>query len=198
MSTPEKIAHDVHDLLFRVRKSIRYHHARRRFFDRNYIATNALTLIFGSAAIYFVLKELSPLYTVIAAALVSLASVLNMVVGNVPKARLHHDLAREFLTLERDIVAKAKPAQKDYAAFYARALEIESREPPTKRVLNILMHNEVCLAMGYKEEDEEALYKVGPARRMFAQLIDINPDGINPVKSKTKPRVPNRLEATPV
>jgi hypothetical protein len=85
-----------HDLLFDVRRSVRYHTRRRMFFDRWNLATNALSVIFGSATIYGVLSAGGKELALASAALVTVMSSLNLVIGTTRMARLHEDLARRF------------------------------------------------------------------------------------------------------
>ena len=55
--TKVKFADRWDDMLFGVRRSIRYHQRRRAFFDRLDQFSNMLSVIFGSAAIYGVLEK---------------------------------------------------------------------------------------------------------------------------------------------
>ena len=51
-----------HALLFDVRRSIRYHTWRRRFFDGRYRVTTAVAIILGSASVVTVLTQFDPIY----------------------------------------------------------------------------------------------------------------------------------------
>jgi len=50
-----------HALLFDVRRSIRYHTWRRRFFDGRYRVTTAVAIILGSASVVTVLTQFDPM-----------------------------------------------------------------------------------------------------------------------------------------
>jgi len=61
---------EKHNLLFGVRRSIRYHARRRSFFDRYDLFTNAVAVIFGSATIYAVFSSINKEWAVAAAAVI--------------------------------------------------------------------------------------------------------------------------------
>lgn len=187
MTSDNKLNKEVRKLLFAVRRSRRYHQARRRFFDRWNTITNAITFVFGSVAIYTVLALADkPIVTILLAAAVSLAAVLNFVFGTTRKARLYHDLARDFINLESRILSVEKPTHEDLKQWTARRHEIEAGEPPVKEVLDILMHNKQALAQEIPEGKtiEERIYHVNAFQRALAQYIDVSPDSIVTVKEK--------------
>lgn len=132
-----------------------------------------ISIVFGSGGAITAIGEMPDYITAILVSIIPLISTLGLVYGFREKGRLHHDLSNEFIRLEKDLVKAEKPASKN-AEWKARILEIETREPPRKKVLNILMHNELCIVRDQKEH----LYKVGWIRRLFAHLVDINPDEI--------------------
>lgn len=168
----DKIKKIREDLLFGVRRSIRYHSRRRQFFDRYRLFTNAISVIFGSAAIAAVLSPLGKEYTVGAAAMVTVFSLVDLVVGSARMARVHEDLYRRFIDLEKGIISipEEKFTEADGTHLTASRLSIEGDEPPVKRVLDSLCHNELLRAMGYGREE---FVKVRWYQRLFAQLLDI-------------------------
>lgn len=174
------LAPKYHDLLWGVRRSIRYHSRRRMFFEQFNRVTNALGLIFGSATIFSVLSIFdSDLWTVIPAALVTLFSSLNLVLGTVGMAQLHHDLVRRFTNLEQDLVKTHEPNEQQIMEFSARRLQIEVDEPPVRRIVDILCHNELMIAEGYDPQTyPENYYEVGVLQRAFAHICDFGADKI--------------------
>jgi hypothetical protein len=164
------------DLLFAVRRSIRYHSRRRMFFDRLHTITSAVGVIFGSATILAVLTEAGHPYAVLAAAVVTIFSALDLVIGTDRSARLHQDLARQFINLEKRMLSlAADPTAQDLKYCTGERLDIESDEPPVLRVLDVLCHNELCRAMG---RERAHMAKVAWYQRLFAQLIDVRPDSL--------------------
>ncbi|MBF0135097.1 MAG: hypothetical protein H7833_00175 [Magnetococcus sp. DMHC-1] len=166
MESPET---KIHNLLFGVRRSIRYHNRRRMFFDRWNSLTNAISVIFGSATFLAVLQGAGgnriALWT---SALVTIVTVADRVGETAKMARLHFDLARRFIDLEKRIIA-ATPTDDAVIALTAVRLDIEADEPPILRILDTLCHNEMLRAMGY---EEWRFVKIGWFQRQVAQFMD--------------------------
>ena len=165
-----------HELLFSVRRSIRYHTRRRRFFERWNIVTNALALIFGSATVGGVVKGLDVL-AITSGAIVTFFSAVNLVVGTVRMARLHEDLARKFVDLEKDLTVAGEYDEQAYRQFCAKRLEIERDEPPVLRVLDTICHNELLRTMGY---DRSQYVEIAWYQRLLAQFVDVREHAISP------------------
>jgi hypothetical protein len=166
----EKIKDEWSNLLFGVRRTIRYHGRRRKFFDSLSVWTNFLTIVCGGGAVVAAIKT----ETTIAAFAGGLAGVLaafDLVVGFSTRARDHHDLCKEFSRLEREITASSVTAE-NLANLTNKRLEIEDDEPPTLRVLNNYCHNELCRAMG---EDKLDYVKIGIAQSCCKQFFDFLP-----------------------
>lgn len=167
----DELATKWRNVLFDVRRSVRYHIRRRRFFDRLDQFTNMLGLVFGSTAVYGVMNDnadLKPL-AIGAAAIVTIFSAINLVVGSARQAREHADFARQFVDLEKKMNATLSE-QLLQEITHAR-LAIEAEEPPIMRVLDCICHNELCQALGYEERA-----KITWIQRLFAQVFDIRPD----------------------
>ena len=163
-------------LLFGVRRSIRYHARRRMFFDRLRQITSALGVIFGSATVFTLLDKADPFYTAFAAALVTVFFAIDLVVGTGPAARLHDDLCRRFIELERQMELAEKPMDaKSLAEFTARRLEVEADEPPVHRVLDMMCHNELLRAMGY---DKSHFARIWFYQRWLAHFFDFQDDKV--------------------
>ncbi|VVE41655.1 hypothetical protein PCO31111_04207 [Pandoraea communis] len=159
---------ECHNLLFDIRRSIRYHNRRRAFFDRLDQSTNMLSVIFGSAAVYGVLEQQYKAVALVAAGAVTVLSAINLVVGSSQRARTHADLARQFIALEKRMVG-AVPTEALILEMQSERLSIEAEEPPVLHVLNVLCHNEQMRSMGYPAEQ---MAKVGFWQRVFAQVFD--------------------------
>lgn len=164
----------LHDLLFAVRRSIRYHNRRRRFFDGFDKFAKVLSVIGGSAAVAAIVGSFHWAAVAFSGA-VALVSAISLVVGPAQGARLYADLAKRFAKLEYDIVRSKQADSDQLNEFVAERLLIESDEPPINRVLDTLCHNELCEAMGY---DECHLYKVGAVQGLLAQVVDLWPSKI--------------------
>ena len=136
-------------LFFGVQRSVRYHSRRIGFFDGWHRFTNAIGVIFGSATFFTLLNNLDPLYPAVAVAFVTVFSTVDLVIGTTVKARLHEALCRRFISLERHMELAPRPIDPEILSqCTADRLEIEADEPPVYRVLDIICHNELLIAMG--------------------------------------------------
>lgn len=176
--TDEATRDDGYDLLFGVRRSIRYHLRRQRFFERWHAFTNAVSVVFSSAVLAVLIGELSDFWVILAAAVVTLFAVTDLVIGTSRMATLHNELARRFIFLEK----KTHKARADDPATLTRLiderLDIEADEPPPLRVLDCLCHNELLRAMDYAPDCGQYA-RVRWWQRLTAQFFDWNIDGIN-------------------
>lgn len=173
----EQILIERRRLLFGVRRSVRYHSRRRQFFDRYRLWTSALSIIFGSATIYLALSSLDPRYTVAAAAVVTVLSGVDLVIGSARMARLHEDLYRQFINLEQKIisVSESEFTEQDLKHLSSERLTIEANEPPIKRVLDATCHNELLRALGYDPvKDADQYAEIKWYQRAFAQFFDFS------------------------
>ena len=165
----------LHDLIFGVRRSVRYHVRRRMFFDRLNLSASALSVVFGSAAMAAMLGDVSRAWGLAAAAMVTIISTVNLVVGSSRMARLHSDLARKFIELDKQITVMGSEAASALQSFQAARLDIESEEPPILRVLDTLCHNELMRALGYPSSQ---MIRVAFIPRLFAQILDVADDNL--------------------
>lgn len=171
----------LHRLFFGVRRSIRYHNRRRRFFDNLNRWKTWLSLVFGSAAMATLLANIGPTIPLIASILVAVVSASDLVIGSTARARLHTDLARRFIDLERKMVLCKDPTDEDVRTWQAERLTIEADEPPIMRVLDILCHNELILAMGYERTE---LFYVPWYKRLLAPFVNISDEAIKKVNEQ--------------
>jgi hypothetical protein len=159
----------LNDLLFGIRRSIRYHNRRRSFFDRFDKSVKILSLVTGSGAFLSTMGS-HQLITMWFAAAVAVLSAISLVVGPAQAARLHEELAKRFSKLESEIIRVGPPDSTQLRGFMADRVTIESDEPPALRVLDTICHNELCQAFGYRD-----FYRVDPVQRFFANVIDLWP-----------------------
>lgn len=161
------------DLLFGVRRSIRYHYSRKVFFDSMGDWTNFLTILSGGCVIFFVSASVNTRSTaaIVFGGLVSALTALDLVVGYTVKARKHSDLCREFSALEREMIRIGEaPTENDLKLILNRRLEIEADGPFVLRVLEASCHNEVARSMGWPSTE---LVEIGFWQDIFKQLFDV-------------------------
>lgn len=165
------------DLLFGVRRSIRYHLRRRRFFDRFNQTCKFLSALFGTATISTALSQAGSGILISFAALVTIFSVLDLVVGSAQAARLHEDFVRKFVDLEREIHLTESNNMERVLELTNQRLSIEQDEPPILRILDLICHNEVCRAFGY---DERYQVKITWYQRVLCHFLDLGEQSITP------------------
>lgn len=168
------------DLLFSVRRSIRYHNRRRRFFEGWHNVTSALNVMFGSATIATLLKsEGSTGVAATFAVLISILSAIDLVVGTSRKAWLHADFVKRFIGLEKQMTGE--PTEEDFHRLCIARLDIEAEEPPVLHVLNTICHNELSRALGYPKSQMTSLTCL---QRWCSPFFDLNEHTITPPSEK--------------
>jgi hypothetical protein len=167
----ENVSLAKHNLLFGVRRSIRYHTRRRMFFDSLYKWSQVLALLSGSATVATAISKYADGALIIwFAAAVAVFSAVNLVFGFAQSARLHSDFVQKFSELEKRIIMDLDPSMASINAFTVERLNIEAVEPPILRILDLICHNELCRAMGM---GEERMAKINFFQRLFAQFFDL-------------------------
>lgn len=151
--------------LWGVRKSQRYHMSRVRFFTYWERAISCLTVISGTAVAASIIASAPQWVSLLFVGAITALQAIDLVVGIGARARLHIDLYRRFVVLERDYIEHDLDDRK----LTSRRLEIEADEPPALRWLNIICHNDLSISM-YGEDANT--YKVGWWARRFAHWFD--------------------------
>lgn len=174
---------ELHELLFHIRRSIRYHNCRRRFFDNLNTTSQLISIIAGSATVFAVISNLGIAPYV--AAVVTIFSAFNLVVSPTRKSILHADLAKRFIDLEESITGTEVVTEREIREFKRQRLRIERDEPVVLRCLDTLCHNEQLRADGYGEEHFLTLNR---RQRWLAPLVDISPHLIKRAAQSEAPR----------
>ncbi len=146
------------------------------FFEQLSRFITFLSLLGGSATVVAVLAKLGEPWILGFAIFVAVSSAADLVIGTAKAARLHNDLARQFIEVEKQIVAASPFTQELLHQLKSQRLDIEQQEPPVLRVLDTLCHNELLRAMGY---DREKFKQVEWYQRLLAQLMDIREHAIH-------------------
>ena len=174
MTTPDPTEARLHDILFAVRRSVRYHRHRERFFDRAHHVGTVITMIGGVATITALVADLPPEWTwtrLAAAALAAIASTANLGFSPATAARRHSDLSVNFLALEKDLLhAGSAPTAKELLKLQRRRLDIEATEPPVLRVLDAICHDELITALG---ADPSHRSNVTRWQRLWRHFFDV-------------------------
>ena len=171
MTKNPQTENDRWDLLFSVRRSVRYHIRRERWYDTIHKRGTFIVAVFTSATFTSLLVKLDPTLIAVLSAVPALICAFELVYGTSKAARQHNDLARDYISLEKDmVVAGETPPESDVRAWQARRLEIEAHEPPVRRVLDAICHDELITALGIKDSERS---NVGWWQRWCANIMDI-------------------------
>jgi len=142
------------DLLFAVRRSVRYHRRRQRFLEGVNRVIRIVLLLSGFGTITVVTAKLGESWTLACAFVIAVVTAIDLVTGVGKSASLHGVLAGSFLALEREMIqAGDESSDKSVREFMARRLEIEADEPAILRVLDCMCHNDLLRAMGYDDQE---------------------------------------------
>lgn len=175
MPDSDRLSQDIHAMLFDVRRSTRYHNRRRLFFDHISKWSDAITAISGSGTIISILSNTgSQTATTILAAITAIAAVINLVFDTKGNARVHHDFARQFILIEKELI-KRNVTEVDLEKLTSQRLDLEAEEPPVLKVLDSRCHNELLKAMGY---DKKHFLKINVIQSFFSQVLDFFPSTI--------------------
>ena len=167
-------------LLFAARRSVRYHMYRQRFLGQISKWGSALTAIFGSVTVMSLLatqgEQSGWNAAAWAATFTAVFSAIELVFGPGRSASQHNELARDFIALEQEAlrVGAANMTAESILVLQIRRLDIEAKEPPVYRVLDVICHNEVAKALGYSKK-----HRVGGVtwlQRLFKNIFDIGAD----------------------
>ena len=152
----EDISDKYHDLLFSVKRSAKYHKKRQQFFEW-YERFIKIIITLSSLGIFItILSKMGEAFTLVVSAIVAFFATIDLIVRTSDSARLHSDLARRFLNLEKNMIQEDDKniSDKKLKSFQVERLEIESDEPAKKAILDIICHNELCKAMGYSVDEQ--------------------------------------------
>lgn len=145
------------DLMWDVRRSVRYHSRRREFFSFWHTLVSVSVVMAGSASIAAfgtALGEGFPLWIkLLPMVLVTMLGLLDIVLGLADKAALYADLMRQFIRIEQQLeMIRHDLSEKELLRLRNEVLSIELGEPPVLHVLNTLCHNELARAMGVERK----------------------------------------------
>lgn len=165
-----ELSREYRDLLFSVRRSVRYHLRRQRFYDRLHKFGATFSAFAGSATFATALAEMADVVVVCFAAATAFFGAFEIIWRPAGMARLHLGLSRDFIELERSLLrAEGRITEERFRELRDRRLEIEAREPPPLRVLDAICHEELARALGYGEEERVNLSRT---QRRLANFMD--------------------------
>ena len=172
------------DLHFHVRRSIKYHDHRKRFFE-NVLNWSIFIALVGGVA--FIALSLYPADTssggssvdltrLLPGLITSLATSFALLSRASAKANLHNQIKTNFIRLRQEMErGRTDCTEEQIAEWRAQRLGIEVDEPPINRVVDAICHNEVTQSMG--NEDARAYVRVLFRHRLvgiFTRHFDVS------------------------
>lgn len=160
---------DKFELLFSVKRSIRYHDRRVAHFERLHQLSSLLTILLASSILLQIAgaKYEPPVWLTVLSFLAAVLAAIDIIIGYAKCAEKHLSLKRRFCELE-SCVAEANSTS-ELGKCLKRRAQIEQDEPPIYRALDILCHNEIVNAMDIA--DENPLRRVPLFKRITADFI---------------------------
>jgi len=167
------------ELLFAARRSVRYHRHREGFLDGVHHAATLLTACGAVATIAAATAYPGAGWAWLpatTAAITALAAVHQAIFAPAGRARRHEALARDFATLERDLLRIGpSPSAESLTELQTRRLEIEAAEPRIHRVLDAMCHDELVTALGRHRAQRT---NVTLLQRLCRHFFDVAPHQI--------------------
>ena len=164
-------------LLFGVRRSVRYHMRRQRWLDGAYGWMLAIGLVLRGAAVGALTLAWDGHWALGLWATGEATTVGLLLWRPELLARLHNDLAREFIALEQKVIDEgAELEESKLRGLQHKRLEIEANEPPIHRVLDAMCHNEQARAEGYGKEERA---RISWLQGVMAQICDVGVDTLD-------------------
>lgn len=155
---------------FGVQKSYRYHTARQRHYERLSQLISFCTILFSALWGMILLESPNSWYAFVGPALIISLSALDIAYKPSVKGVEHKILARQFNELEMEMIVSDK-TKASAESFQVKRQKIEITEPPDKAVLNDVIHNELCRAIGSTSGIEE----ISSWRKFLCHWIDLPP-----------------------
>ena len=159
------------DLLFGLRVSQRYHERRWQFFlSCNQMVSFVAVFASTTGAIALLFLDWSWAWVLVVA--VAAVGLADLIYGSARKAGQHAVLKREFVLLERQMIL-LDCSEEALKKMVAARLVVEANEPPIKRNLAKMAHNDVLRSMGYGPKEKLSISWI---KRQLAHIVDIGPD----------------------
>ena len=176
------MTNDQWGMLWGVKRSIRYHAYRRRFWNNWHVITMVAAVFSAATSIatfggFVGIADHPWLHPVLMVATATLL-VLDAVLGFSSKSALHDMLKRRLVSLER-MVERSDGSDEELDFIADERARIEDDEPDVLGVLNDICHNEELTAQGI----DEGRLKIGWFQQWMASYIDVKRHRIVPVAS---------------
>lgn len=129
--------------------AIRYHMLRQRFYEAAHKVVAAISMIFATGAASVILDASMKGYASWFAFIVVVAQVFDFVFDTRGQSIAHNDLRRDYLALLTDLNETLENCTNDDLVYAKQQLSaLEQQEPPIKKYLLHLCHNDIVTMTG--------------------------------------------------
>ncbi|QFU23752.1 YiiG family protein [Shewanella eurypsychrophilus] len=164
MSSSEKIF----NCQYQIGLGVHYHMRRQQFFESWHRVTGALSLIFSTSAVAFFTQQAQ--IGMLCAAFVAVLQSIDLIIDTRGKANLHDSLRRDYLAVNQTLLEFGD--ELDDAgdiSIKLRLAAIEMNEPPIKKLLLEICHNDASRKLGC---DDDQLHKINWFKENTANLFN--------------------------
>ena len=156
------------NLLTDCERSMRYHQARRRFFNSTHLGIQFLIFAFASVGVSNLIVNLSSNAHTLTLIIIGLLALASLVYGPAGKATLHASLYRGFTDLAGAISATPDASESDRVEWTRRIHLLYGDEPPVYRALNAHCNNQMVIVL---DSDEGYFVDLHWHHRLLRNLI---------------------------
>lgn len=129
--------------------AVRYHMLRQRFYELTHKVIAAISMIFSTGAASVVLSTSMKDYAPWFAFVVVIAQIFDFVFDTRGQSIVHNNLRRDYLALLDDLNEALEGCTNDDLIYAKQQLSaLEQKEPPIKKHLLHLCHNDVVTMTG--------------------------------------------------
>ncbi|AVG15367.1 hypothetical protein CFN79_05545 [Chromobacterium vaccinii] len=166
-----ELSDENYSLLFAVRRSVRYHDRRRMFYEQMHHVTSLMTVLMAGSILFDLGKHGdSAWWLLFLSALAALLAASDMVLGYSRRATVHAGLRGRFSDLEIRMLSGESDGE-EWQEYQKTRLLIEKDEPAIYKILDLLCHNELLLAEGFKPDKDSAPFaKITRWQKLTSQL----------------------------
>ncbi len=157
----------AYDLMFGVRRSVRYHHRRAAFFGGLHRLAMFVCLFVALMAGVAAIQD-HAIWALALSVAVALTAAVDAVADSATKCSLHMLLSYRFQELEKKIGNWEKLGEEAYDSAVLERLSIEQAEPAPLRLLDVLCHYELLRSMG---NSADLSPRVPLHRRILANFV---------------------------
>lgn len=170
--TPQHMTNEQYQLLFGVRRSMRYHERRRAFLERLHRITSVLTILMAGSVLFDLGRSGDTSWWLsLVSVLAALMAGMDMVVGYSKLADVHHNLKTRFGNLEMEMLT-GNSEEQTWQQYLLIRLSIEQDEPPIFRALDLLCHNELLAAEGIsRKKHPDEFSTIGRLQRFTCHVL---------------------------